>query len=298
VWQSGYFRQFTAAKSVDQLSNAKTLIDFHAELLAKVEQRKLGRNTANAVMLTAKSFVKWCWQSDVIRDLPRNIDAKSLRISVPKTKVPTIPVPWVKSFLAAANGRPKLYALLMLNIGATQKDINDLQQAEVDWDAGIIVRRRSKTAECESTPIVSYKLWPETFRLLKQFRSSDPVRVLVNQRGGPLWNRSYNSERDKSITIDLIGKSYKHACKTLKMEPIYSPKLFRKTSSSLLNDNETYHSLHTLFLGHSARTVADAHYNTTPQARLDTALLWLGQQYGVVPAPVEHGTQHQDQAAG
>jgi hypothetical protein len=82
----------------------------------------------------------------------------------------------------------------MLNCGMTQKDIADLAIAEVDWDEGRIIRKRSKTGDCESVPTVNYKLWPETFRLLRQERAQDSSElVLLNSNGSPLWTEQISA---------------------------------------------------------------------------------------------------------
>ena len=85
----------------------------------------------------------------------------------------------VQTLIEAAPGQLKLHLLLMLNCGFTQQDVADLGQEEVDWLAGMISRRRSKTGDHVTVPMVSYRLWPETFELLRRFRS-----------GGcsPTWN--------------------------------------------------------------------------------------------------------------
>jgi integrase len=83
------------------------------------------------------------------------------------------------------SGQSRLHFLLCLNAGFLASDINDLRRSEVDWSAGTITRRRTKTREHEAAPVVRYKLWPETFGLLKRWRSADdPEIVLLTQSGG------------------------------------------------------------------------------------------------------------------
>src|SRR5262245_11409394 len=72
----------------------------------------------------------------------------------------------------------------MANCGMTQGDVSDLLDTEVDWAAGRIIRKRSKTADRENVPVVNYKLWPQTFKLLKKYRSGTE-RVLLTERGLP-----------------------------------------------------------------------------------------------------------------
>ena len=80
----------------------------------------------------------------------------------------------------------QLYLLLMLNCGFTSIDVGTLLKSEVRLDEGRIVRQRTKTRRHEHPPVVSYKLWPRTARLLRSHLSSDPVLALTNRAGGPL----------------------------------------------------------------------------------------------------------------
>ena len=68
----------------------------------------------------------------------------------------------------------------MLNCGMTQRDISDLKDEEVDWNAGRIRRKRSKTANHDNVPVVEYLLWPRTFDLLKEYRSGGELVLLTN----------------------------------------------------------------------------------------------------------------------
>ena len=54
----------------------------------------------------------------------------------------------------------------MLNCGMYQNDIAELRNEEVNWTRRHDHRRRSKTRE-RNGPVVTYKLWPETFALLR-----------------------------------------------------------------------------------------------------------------------------------
>jgi hypothetical protein len=74
----------------------------------------------------------------------------------------------------------------MLKCGMTQQDISDLLVSEVDWVAGAITRKRSKSADHKSVLTVKYVLWSETVRLLRQERATEGPRALTNEHGGPL----------------------------------------------------------------------------------------------------------------
>ena len=163
------------------------LLDYHADLLQDIAEKKWSAVYAKDHMNAVKQFVRWLWLIGAIEELPRVIlDKKALKISKKISTPPVFTVDEVTKLLGSATERTKLYLLLMLNTGAGQKDISDLRQAEVNWETGTITRRRSKTAKHEKVPVVRYTLWGETLRLLKQERSTDPEIVLTNASGGRL----------------------------------------------------------------------------------------------------------------
>lgn len=256
-------------------------------------------------MTTVKSFVRWLWQSNAIPTLPRILDGRSqmLRITRPRPGIVTFEKEEIKALLADASDRTKLYILLMLNCGMTQKDISDLLASEVDWNEGRIIRKRSKTEEHENVPVVNYKLWPETFRLLQQERDAESEdRVLLNSSGGHLWseeitkdgkykkNDNVKNAFDRLRTVKQAKVSPKGRRKASAMKKeramkstIDKPlKSLKKTSASLLRDNAQFSSLEDLFLGHAPQKMSDKHYAKVPQNLLDQAVEWLGKEYGLV----------------
>ncbi len=65
----------------------------------------------------------------------------------------------------------------MLNCEMYQGDLSDLKPSEVDWTNGTITRKRSKEKNQENAPVVTYKLWENTFALLKTYGSQQGDRV-------------------------------------------------------------------------------------------------------------------------
>lgn len=156
---------------------AKVVADYHAELLAGIIEERSSADYAKDHLGAMRSFVRWLWRTEAIEELPRNLDSKDLTISKKLAAPAVFTVEEVTASLAAASDRTKLYILLMLNCGMTQQDISDLRINEVDWDAGTITRKRSKTADRKGVPTVKYSLWPETFRLLRQERARTNGRL-------------------------------------------------------------------------------------------------------------------------
>ena len=131
----------------------------------------------------------------------------------------------------------------------TQKDISDLLDADVSWQAGTITRKRSKTANHAGVPSVTYQLWPETFRLLQQHRSQKEV-VLLTKAGKRLVEERLD-ETGAYRKSDSVKSAYDRGMAKL---PFSKPfKLLRKTSATMIHANPQFRGLDPLFLGHAPR---------------------------------------------
>ena len=246
-----------------------------------MKEEKWSPPTASDRLSSAKSFIRWLWLVEAIPTLPRNMDAKStaLLISRGSTEIVSYAKDEITTLLNRASQRTKLYILLALNTAATQKDIADLQNSEVIWDEARIVRKRSKTRKHDTVPVVNYKLWPETIRLLREERAPGSTdRVLLNANGGPLWFDEMR-EGAKYVKIDNIKSAFHRLRRKTKIsKPFIS---LKKTSASLIRGNERFSSLEILFLGQAPTIVAHKHYAQDPQRLLDAALEWLREEYGL-----------------
>ena len=261
--------------------NGKMLSDYRLQLLRKVDADEWSRTTANGRLNSVKSLIRWLWQIEVIASLPRVMDgrSKALTISKPSPKIVVFTKQEISTLLSEASARTKLYILLMLNCGLTQKDIGDLDLSEVDWETGRIIRKRSKTKNHDNVPVVSYCLWHETLRLLKQERSvAQSGKVLLNENGGSLWydkvegDGTYKKNDNVKSAFDRLRR------KTEINKPLKS---FKKTSATLIRGSKIYASLEGLFLGHAPHTMAQRHYAQEPQKLLDDAIAWLRTEYGI-----------------
>jgi integrase len=253
--------------------NAGVMTAYHTSLLQKVQDGKMKPGYAAMMLKVAKAFLQWCWENEKISALPRNL--RSLTITVPTDKITTYTVDTIKALLhTTMSDKTRLYMLLMLNTGMTQKDISDLRDDEVDWKAGTITRKRSKTQNHDSVPEVTYPLWPETFKLLQQFRSTGP-RVLTSKNGLPLVTSKLVAGRLKQK--DVIRSAWDEVDSKVKL-PL---KYFRKTSSSILGGVADYATIADLFLGHSPKTMAEKRYKKPPLELLADGVKHLGEVYGV-----------------
>ncbi len=275
-----HFRDWLGASTAVTSISGNVLTDYHSEMLTAISEERLSADYTKNRLATVKSFVQWLWRVEAIEELPRVLapGSSDLRISRRTTTPEVFTIEEVKTLLAAATDRTKLYLLLMLNTGSTQKDLSDLLPSEVDWKKGTITRKRSKTAKHKGVPTVTYVLWKETFRLLQQERSSDAATVLVNHEGTPLKVETL-ADDGKLKKIDNVASAFS---RLKRKKGIKKPlKYFRKTSANLIKSNKDYRGLEVLFLGHAPATVADRHYTQAPQQQLNEALAWLGKQYGI-----------------
>ena len=276
-----FAKWFGSDTSITDIDGA-AIAEYRKELLRLVETGKWRHSTIKDRLGSIRSFIRWLWQMDLIPAMPKIMDGASaaLRIDTPDPEIVTYTLEEIATLIEAAKGPTKLFVLLMLNIGCTQKDIADLRQDEVDWDHGRVIRKRSKTRKFKSIPTVNYKLWDEVFSLLKKHRDSRSELVLVNRNGRPLvWdevgengkrykkNDSVKNRFDRLRSGVGIRKSLRH---------------LKKTSASMIRGNPRYASLESLFLGHAPQTISDKHYAAPPQELLDEAIMWLGERFGVV----------------
>jgi integrase len=270
-----HFRKFAGAVGVENL-NANLLANYHSHLLTEIQAGKITSTYAKGLLGSVKSFVRHLWEREVLESLPRNLN--KLQIDADAPSINTLTPTEIRTLQDKATEKTRLYILLMLNTGMTGKDISDLDAKEVDWRAGRIIRKRSKTKREKSVPVVNYKLWPETFRLLKKYGNRKGEHVLLNSRGLPLrrWEEAPNG---KTRNANGVLKAWQ---RLIDATGVRKPlKLLRKTSATALASHATYGQFAFLFLGHAPQTTAEKHYVRVPQDLFDEAITWLGQHFGI-----------------
>jgi integrase len=224
-----------------------TLEGYWLFISSKVATKEWSRSYGNDLFQHVRLFVAWLVEMNLVSS-PKNLNSKRYRFRIGPKVIKTIPLDQVQACLKNASDETRLFILLGLNCGFTSKDILDLRQDEVDWELGIIRRRRSKAEYVENAPVVSYKLWKTTFELLKRFRSEGEHVIEV----------SFEQKIQKSFARLGSGFSFKH---------------LRKTAASFLN--EQYPQFTQYFLGHSPKSVAETHYTKPSYQEFCIALEWL-----------------------
>jgi hypothetical protein len=271
--------------------NGTTITEFYKWLL----QRSWGQERRKNIFTTARQWIRWAWRQDDVEleHLPKNIDSREFvflthidETGVAKrTRTELLWTP--DEFHRTLEMVPEdfqLYLLLMLNCGFTNIDIGTLLKSEVRLDEGRIVRQRTKTRRHEHPPLVNYKLWQRTARLLRSHLSDDPVLALTNRAGGPLCVSKLvvqNGITRETVWCSLLRR-YVNMRKRNPHMPEKQLRYLRKTGSSKLRSDRRFLSLDSLYLGHSWVTIADKHYNAfdgQPYPPLDEAIEWLGKEF-------------------
>ncbi len=149
---------------------------------------------------------------------------------------------------------------------------------QVDLVGGRIIRKRHKTRKHVNVPVVNYKLWKPTLKLLKQFTTdkSDTL-VLRNEDGGQLMTDVVvGGKRRKS---DNVGEAFDRLKKVAGESKGFAD--LRSTVSTMLDAQDEFSRYAQFFLGQAAKEVARKHYVIPNQDRFDAAVEWLGQK--IVP---------------
>lgn len=259
----------TSAKRIDE----DMVVAYHGHLIQGINRGEFNKTTAHDRWA---AFKEWVGQIYSI-PTPKNLLSKDLSIKVAEREVNPFTLAEVKTLLTAPNERFQLWVLLALNAGMTQGDISNIIPEEVDWQAGVITRKRSKTKNVASVPVVRYKLWERTFALLKKYGKESGKRVFVNRKGKPLVQRDYKADEGKLKNQDSIYDIYR-----LLFPDNRKPfKTLRKTGATLLANHKDHRWYVGYYLGHSPKGMAEKHYYRNDDEGFYEALAWLGEALGV-----------------
>jgi len=142
---------------------------YYLHLDHKRQRDEYSAATCHDKLSGARAFINYLYQQSAIKELPRNLGSADLKFRITTKEIKLPPVDVVKDMLrAAGDSKIGLYLHLMLNTGMQQVDIAELTPFQVDWDAGTITRKRTKTTDTKSVPTVCYKLWDTTMKLLEK----------------------------------------------------------------------------------------------------------------------------------
>ena len=188
---------------------------------------------AKGIFNTARQWIRWAWRQGNIEleTLPRNIDSREEFVFLAQigemgvTKKTRTELLWTPNefyrTLALVSEDFQLLLLLMLNGGFTNTDVASLLKSEVQLDKGRIVRQSTKTRRHAPSPVVSYKLWPNTLEVLRKHWRKHPTIAVTNRNGNPLAVSKLVKEGTKTRevvwtdTIWYFGSSSSRTCPAL-----------------------------------------------------------------------------------
>jgi hypothetical protein len=257
--------EHTPVASVDEMKWR----EFHSYLCGRLDQGVWGLSHCDRIFTVARRWVRFCWEMRLL-ELPRNLASMELSFTIPPQEIEIFTVEELAKLVSMTTGQSALHILLMLNCGFIGQDISDLRQDEVDWQAGVITRKRSKTRKEAGVPVVRYKLWHRTFKLLKEHRSADKEVVLLTNTGKRWIEEYHDGEYHRS---DKVASNLKYWLKRSGVK--HAPSCLRATAASKMGEHKHYKFYAQYFLGQSPRTIADKHYVRPSDAEFFKALEWL-----------------------
>ncbi len=293
------FEEWAGSNTHVSTINGSTIKGYYQHLCRLRAEGKIGRVRGHNLFQAAKQWIRWAWREEDVEldNVPRNISDPELRFTThlddstgrrKQTRTEQLfTKDELRTVLKVLPEKPSLYVLLCLNCGFTQGDLATLRKDELRLTEGRIVRQRSKTRRHPNPPVVNYKLWPDTLRLLTKHISRHAELVFLTRRGTPLIVSKMVKKNgvDHHVRYDTVCRMYNRLRKKHPELPDKSLKFLRKTGATRIRGDMRYMALNQLYLGHSHQTIADKHYNAfdgQPYAPLDEAIAWLGSQFGFV----------------
>jgi integrase len=259
--------------AIDAIDETK-LEGFFNHLSAKVGVEEYSPTYAHTLLMTAKQFVSRLAEMKLIA-LPGNIRSRRFRFNHSvAAKIEIFTIAEVRQLLDISerfSERTHLFILLMLNCGMYQNDIAELKTDEVNWKAGTLTRARSKTRE-RGGPVITYKLWPETFTLLKKHRAAGEL-ALTTEEGNPLVK--YWLENGVMRRYDAIQSAWSRVAGKMGGKIRLGMKHLRKTSATILGQHPHFKFYANHFLADSPKSIADKHYVVASDVEFFEALDWL-----------------------
>lgn len=212
-----------------------------------------------------RQFIKYLSGKKLIEQ-PRNL--WDFSISVDKTPPKVVGVEKARAVLKGLKPRFRLYALLGINCSMNPVDIGGLTKGMVDWERGVVCKKRVKTAKQENVPLVSYKLWPETLELLRELQDTKhPELVLTNLHGTPLYSHRV-VDRKPVINAPIIQQWGDAKTGVVLTD-------WRDLGANLVYKHPLFRALNQLYLGHAPSGMNHIHYLEPPEDILDDALEYV-----------------------
>jgi integrase len=240
-----------------------------ADAYRRIAESQVAGNTKVKRWGFFKRFVKYLASLRLVAR-PANLDDGEFEFRREHKAVRKYPLEAVRAVLGKLPPKLRCWAILGLNCGMTNHDLGQLRKSMVV--GGYLTRKREKTKNRLNAPTVTYKLWPETIRLMEQFRSAHADYWFTNEAGNPLTeNKLVNGE---PVLTDGVGYAWKLWAKRTGEQGISIAK-FRNAAAQVLSEHEIYSGYGEFFLADVPTSIIERHYSNKNQVIFDKALDWL-----------------------
>lgn len=270
---------YSLNKVVTELGDTFDTRTFAPEHVVRMYQWCLGQPRSFKLFSFFKRFVNHLASMEVCR-LPGNINSRLFKFDREHKAVKKYADELVIKAIEVLEGRHKLYALLALNTSMNNVDIANISKhktwtengkevrelAYVDLEKGTLTRSRVKTKRQKNPPVTTYRLWPSTLRLLKEYQSTDERWFLTSMAGTKLHTGKK----------DLIGQQ-RHNLK--KEQKLMTLKAFRSAGATAVGDVKEYKPYVNAYLANVPDGITDRHYDAGSQATMDEICDYLGRRF-------------------
>jgi integrase len=200
VFQDFLEASYPSAVCVDQIDPGilNAYRDAEWSLVSSGNGGKISKVTLRKRLATVVRWLRWLVDENILAQPPKDLTTYG-RVKLDKPKPVFYSPDEIEELARLATERTKLYIMLALNCGYTQKDIATLEPSMIDWETGIITRDRHKTG----VPTRA-KLWPSSLALLRKHRNpAETGLLLIDQNGSPLYYERVN-DKGKLVLNDSV----------------------------------------------------------------------------------------------
>jgi integrase len=266
---SNYFKRLLSDGSVllpasdPSLINENTVTEHYKWLIS----HQYNPATHNKFLGFFRRFVHELYQDNLIEVMPRNIRKKLHRKKMEKKQLPILDLHLVR--LSHLPDKYKLWVLLGLNCGMTSVDLGSAHWDQIDTGAWTLTRKRVKTEDNDKTPIVTYKLWPETIHFLRIIPKQHGL-LFTSSNNKPLYKCWIdNGKIKKRDLFSSYWRRLKGIPKCLTM------KSFRQIGATAFKANPVYRDYIGYYLGHAPMSIRDIHYSAEHDNPFFVALMFI-----------------------
>lgn len=251
--------------------NTETVNNFSKWLYSK----NYTPGTHNKILGFFRRFVNWTVEDGLLTDLPSNLFKKTLRKKITVKKVRSF-----DNVIEQINDLPiriRFWTILAFNCGMGPVDLGSVTWEDIDQNNWTLTRRRVKTSDHKETPDVTYKLWPETIKLLQTLPHRSG-HLFLTETGTPLYKSAYDTQSSNGSTTVITTDLFSSYWNKLAKKPTFTLGKIRSIGSSIIENEPSgkFVSKHSvLYNGRMPRNIDEKNYLYNRLTFLDDALKYL-----------------------